>query len=238
MNIEELKNILSKTPYADGYCSIDDGLSAPINLWSCHGFYSVVEMGDRGEPYYLGEHLSEDAACHLMLEYFEKYISMFHPDAYLTLDERIKRLKNSPFHSEQREKTYGRYKELIQDERYTLQDDGIYSNDLKELIRVNPLHEYEFIVIQGVTQIHKEAFSNCDFISEIQLPEGLLSIGDQAFGPCPNLDKINIPISVTNFGNYIFIASGRVKIQVGCGMIEQYKKIPQIAAASRHMIEK
>jgi len=45
----------------------------------------------------------------------------------------------------------------------------------------------------SVTAIPAEAFSSCDFLEEVDLPEGLQQIGQNAFSLCVSLHRIKIP---------------------------------------------
>lgn len=54
-----------------------------------------------------------------------------------------------------------------------------------------------------LTSIGDEAFSNCDYIKTLDLPQGLKSIGDSAFADCSSLSSITIPASVKTIGENI-----------------------------------
>lgn len=58
----------------------------------------------------------------------------------------------------------------------------------------------------GVTSIGVEAFYNCTNLEEVTFAEGsqLETIGDAAFSGCEKLPSITIPNSVTAIGNYAF----------------------------------
>ena len=55
-----------------------------------------------------------------------------------------------------------------------------------------------------VTQINTNAFSSCDKITSITIPDSVSSIGDSAFENCKKLVSVNIPNSVTNIGRNAF----------------------------------
>ena len=55
-----------------------------------------------------------------------------------------------------------------------------------------------------MTSIGDRAFSDCDSLTSITLPEGLTSIGERAFFDCYNLTSITIPSSVTSIGDRAF----------------------------------
>ena len=55
-----------------------------------------------------------------------------------------------------------------------------------------------------VTMIGDDAFNNCDKLTTITLPEGVISIGNNAFYGCKGLTEFTIPDGVTSIGNYAF----------------------------------
>ena len=56
----------------------------------------------------------------------------------------------------------------------------------------------------SVTCIGEYAFSWCAFLISIMIPESVSSIGDSAFHGCSRLTSITIPDSVTSIGDYAF----------------------------------
>lgn len=66
----------------------------------------------------------------------------------------------------------------------------------------------EKITVNGVeytvTSIAKEAFSGCENLLEVSIPQTVTSIGDEAFDHCRGLKSITIPSSVTRIGNAAF----------------------------------
>ena len=59
------------------------------------------------------------------------------------------------------------------------------------------------VVPEGVTKIIG-AFSWCDELTSVKLPDSLTEIGNEAFYYCDNLEDINIPNSVNSFGRKAF----------------------------------
>lgn len=55
-----------------------------------------------------------------------------------------------------------------------------------------------------VTSIGDCAFSDCDTIKSVTIPEGIEYIGEEAFLACTSLESINIPNTVTSIGNNAF----------------------------------
>ena len=60
------------------------------------------------------------------------------------------------------------------------------------------------VTVTGGTSIGNYAFSDCSFLTRIEIPAGVKSIGESAFEGCSSLTSIEIPDSVTSIGNYAF----------------------------------
>ena len=55
-----------------------------------------------------------------------------------------------------------------------------------------------------VTSIGNRAFSDCENLVSIIIPDSVTSIGNRAFCDCDNLTSVTIPDSVTSIGDYVF----------------------------------
>lgn len=55
-----------------------------------------------------------------------------------------------------------------------------------------------------VTSIGDCAFSDCDTIKSVTIPEGVEYIGEEVFLACTSLETINIPNTVTSIGSNAF----------------------------------
>ena len=64
---------------------------------------------------------------------------------------------------------------------------------------------------EGVTSIGLWAFYGCGSLTSITIPEGVTSIGDEAFYTCNELTTITIPDSVTSIGYRAFAGCRRLK---------------------------
>jgi hypothetical protein len=62
--------------------------------------------------------------------------------------------------------------------------------------------------------IKKEAFIDCSFLSDIELPEVLREIQDGAFCGCWTLTTMEIPKSVSSLGSHAFCVSGIVTVKL------------------------
>lgn len=58
--------------------------------------------------------------------------------------------------------------------------------------------------LKGITHIADGAFENCNYLTEVILPEGLEVIGVSAFESCDQLQRVSMPSSVTTIGDKAF----------------------------------
>ena len=63
----------------------------------------------------------------------------------------------------------------------------------------------------SVTSIGNSAFSYCDSLANVTIPNSVTTIGNSAFQKCSALQSISIPASVTGIGNWVF--SGCTSLQ-------------------------
>ena len=59
-------------------------------------------------------------------------------------------------------------------------------------------------VVYNVTSIGEEAFSYCQNLTSVDIPEGVTTIGSNAFYLCQNLVSVTIPSTLENIGNGMF----------------------------------
>ena len=60
------------------------------------------------------------------------------------------------------------------------------------------------VVVGKISQIPNSAFSNCDSLTSVTIPDSVTSIGNYAFYDCTSLTSVNIPDSVTKIGYEAF----------------------------------
>ncbi len=59
-------------------------------------------------------------------------------------------------------------------------------------------------ILDGVTEIGRQAFYDCSSLQSITIPESVTSIGSNAFENCSTLTSITIPEGVTSIGHWAF----------------------------------
>lgn len=59
-------------------------------------------------------------------------------------------------------------------------------------------------MLDGATSISDYAFSNCNLLASITIPNSVTSIGQYAFQGCSSLQSINIPSGVVSIKDYVF----------------------------------
>lgn len=86
---------------------------------------------------------------------------------------------------------------------YASEDGVLFSKDKKELIAFPAGWGDYYTISTGVTSIGNGAFSGCNSLTSITLPNGLISIGDYAFSEC-GIKDITLPDSLTSIGEDAF----------------------------------
>ena len=79
-----------------------------------------------------------------------------------------------------------------------------YSKDWKRVLNASMCLEGKYSIRKGVKVIGEEAFSSCELLTSIIIPNSVTNIGSSAFSRCESLTSINIPNSVTNIGSSAF----------------------------------
>ncbi len=65
-----------------------------------------------------------------------------------------------------------------------------------------------------VTSIGRGAFSRCESLETITIPNSVTSIGEEAFYGCRNLSSITIPSSIVEIGGWTFAYSGLTRVTI------------------------
>ncbi len=95
----------------------------------------------------------------------------------------------------------------VPDDHPTLRlEEGIlYSKDRSQLIScVSVPKNGTCVIAPETTVIQRGAFSGCDTLTDIRLPEGLETISDEAFRDCAGLRRIELPDSLKAIGKEAF----------------------------------
>ena len=93
-------------------------------------------------------------------------------------------------------------------------DGALYDEDCEVLYRYPPKARGKiFKVDKHCTTIDVGAFSGCDNLEEVVLPDGLNVIRNGAFAKCLRLKKVFIPYSVEEMGKNVFAGCNSVTIQ-------------------------
>jgi len=109
---------------------------------------------------------------------------------------------------------------------YQIKDDGT-----AEIIgKPSPEPEGELVIPDklggcAVTGIGAWAFHECDDISSVTIPEGVMRIADGAFADCGELTRVAIPVGVTSIGEEAFARCRwleDVVLPFGVTTIEEY----------------
>ena len=79
-----------------------------------------------------------------------------------------------------------------------------YSKDWKILLGAPTRLKGEYSIIEGVNVIADNAFSECEHLTYIDIPDSVTCIGDRAFHICTSLTSINIPNNVTTVEEGVF----------------------------------
>lgn len=92
------------------------------------------------------------------------------------------------------------------------QDGCLYIDDI--LIHVTPKKvKKQFEVSENTRVIASGAFSGCDKLRQITLPEDIESIPPEAFAKCANLETVNIPTSIRSIGENAFLGTALYRHQ-------------------------
>ena len=100
---------------------------------------------------------------------------------------------------------------------YTGKAEQLTSPTTLDGYRVTSIAEYAFsfcesltsiTIPDSITSIREGAFFNCNSLTSITIPDSVTSIGVGAFGCCPLLTSIDIPAGVTSIGDSTFFGCG------------------------------
>ena len=89
---------------------------------------------------------------------------------------------------------------------YTVVDGILYDASVREMIYCPPLvaKKGEISIPKTVINIGRSAFTGCDSLKKVFLPDGLQFISRNAFSGCSQLEEIRIPDSVEEIADWCF----------------------------------
>ena len=79
-----------------------------------------------------------------------------------------------------------------------------YDREQRQLMKV-PKDIEKYIVAEGTKTIGNAAFSNCEQLKSVILPDSVTEIGHYAFAGCKSIYSFAIPNRVTKLGNGVFM---------------------------------
>ena len=128
---------------------------------------------------------------------------------------------------------------------YMLSDDGIYYI----VSSVGTAFDSEIVIpseYKGlpVKTIADSAFSGCDFITTVYIPDSITSIGNYAFYSCYSLTKIALPDNVTYIGDNAFNGCDSLRgitipdsvKKIGIGAFNNCKKLQNITVSENNIV--
>ena len=74
----------------------------------------------------------------------------------------------------------------------------LYNKEQTVLLRCPPGKKDDFVFNPHVTEIRERAFSNCLYLEQITVPEGITKLSRGTFAGCQNLRKVTLPESVVS----------------------------------------
>lgn len=86
-----------------------------------------------------------------------------------------------------------------------------YSADRRKLIKCDSSYKGEYIVREGTEVICDYAFSDCDGLASLILPDSISSIGLSAFSYCSSLPRLVLPKGILKISNCTFLGCSGLK---------------------------
>ena len=102
---------------------------------------------------------------------------------------------------------------------YCSEEGVLFNKDKTTLIKYPNAKTGDYVVPNSVTRIDDVAFHDCQGLTSVTFPDGLISIGTASFSNCSSLTEIILPNSVTTIGNSAFSAcTGLTSVTIGSGV--------------------
>ena len=87
---------------------------------------------------------------------------------------------------------------------YSSEDGILFNKNKTKLIYCPNGKSGEYIIPNGITSIHNDAFDSCVNLTSITIPSSVISIGDHIFSNCDKLTSIIIPDSIKSISTGAF----------------------------------
>ena len=71
--------------------------------------------------------------------------------------------------------------------------------------------EYQKDIFKPVREVQHNAFTGCQYITEMVLPDTMWTLNSQAFKDCTNLKTLTLPKTATSIGDYCFYGCVKLK---------------------------
>ncbi len=99
-----------------------------------------------------------------------------------------------------------------------------YSKDWKRLLLAPESLSGKYSIRKGVKVIGDWAFWDCEFLTNINIPNSVTTIGKYAFASCKSLTNINIPNSVTTIEYRAFCGCENLPSHIKSDIIQRFGK--------------
>ncbi len=83
----------------------------------------------------------------------------------------------------------------------------------------------QYVVPEGVKNIHPYAFLNCDLLTQVQLPESLERIGNEAFSDCDGLESVQLHSFIQSIGQEAFYDCENLEVISYGGTVAQWEEV-------------
>ena len=88
---------------------------------------------------------------------------------------------------------------------FAVKENALFEKKTQTLLKYPPgLTESEDVIPEGTIKIEASAFSGCECLTSVEIPNSVTEIGEFSFYRCIKLTDVTIPESVTRIGDLAF----------------------------------